>query len=213
MYRLGPPTPVLLLKLGTSPPTVELQLQVVINVWMKVLMVRLPFPPAHFPPLPSCGYILDLFSLSSLVLAFIANSQVLRLINVPLEIPIKVSPSIICLPHSDPHPPSQTSFGFHSLTQFDSSAILSSTSTPRFPPTRYRSLTFSMDHQTQDLCPSPIRCPTQCPQGNDLPRPRCWWWKANPSLWKGRFVFNSSRWGSYLWDFGSSVRFPSLFVI
>jgi hypothetical protein len=42
MSRLGPPTLALLLRLGTSLPTVESQLQAVINVWMKVPMVSLP---------------------------------------------------------------------------------------------------------------------------------------------------------------------------
>ena len=103
MYRLGPPTPVSLLKLGTSPPTVELQLQAVINVWMKAPMVSLfPYYPlvfslfllvystCHLTSFRSEQYSSVCYYHRGPLLIF----QVLRLINVPLEIPIKVSPSI-----------------------------------------------------------------------------------------------------------------------
>jgi hypothetical protein len=61
MSRLGPPTPALLLKLGTSPPTVELLLQVVINVWMKVPMVSFLFLVILLILLPLIGLASDHF--------------------------------------------------------------------------------------------------------------------------------------------------------
>jgi hypothetical protein len=166
--------------------------------------------PIYSHPLSSFPLVslLTWTSFASLVLAITADNQVPRLINVPLEIPIKVSPSINHPPHSNRHPPSQT-YSFFGFSLSPLSLILLSLSHP-LPlldsQPLARPLTSSMDHQAQNHHPSPPNWRlTKRTAGYRLPRSPSWRWKANPSIWKGRSLFDSSRWSSYLWYSGSSV--------